>query len=198
MQILVAESSFNGSIDDTNFWNQLKSGEKAGLEGIYVKYLPELFRYGMGINSDRSFIKDCIQELFIDLWKYRDSIKHTDNVKLYLYKSLSNKICKEIGRDKKRCIQNKISSYEYIFHEESVEDKFISVQVNEEIKLKLREALEGLSIRRRQVIQHLFFESHSYEETSRIMGINVESIYTLAWKAISSLKKSILIFTIFW
>jgi len=106
---------------------------------------------------------------------------------------LSNKIFKEVAIDKRRCVEEEISSHDYLFLEDSVEDKFISSQGNERIRLKLKEALEGLTERQRQVIQHLFFENHTYEDTSKIMGINIESIYTLAWKAICSLKKNILL-----
>ncbi len=178
---------------DLELWSLLIEGDKAGLEGIYVRFSPGLFKYGMAIKSNRSFIKDCIQELFVDLWKYRNSVRQTDNVKLYLFRSLSNKICKEVSREKKRHEENEDSSHEYLFFESSVEDNFISIQGDEKIQIKLRKALDGLPIRQRQVIQHLFFENHTYEDTSKIMGINIESIYTLAWKAICSLKRSILL-----
>jgi RNA polymerase sigma factor (sigma-70 family) len=182
----------DGSADDIVFWVGLRRGEKDGLEGIYLKYLKELFRYGMAIKSNRSFVKDCIQELFVDLWKYRNSIRQTDNVRLYLFRSLSNKIYKEISSEKKRSVEDDISSHEYLFLEDSVEDRFISIQGNEIIQLKLKKALEMLPERQRQVILHLFFENHTYEATSKMMGINIESVYTLAWKAICNLKKSIL------
>jgi len=178
---------------DAQLWSQLINSEKAGLEGIYVKFSPELFRYGMAIKSNRSFIKDCIQELFVDLWKYRNSVRQTDNVKLYLFRSLSNKIYKEVAFDKRRWVEDDICSQEHLFLEDSEEDKFISSEGNERIRLKLKKALDGLPERQGQVIQHLFFENHTYDDTSRIMGINIESIYTLAWKAIRSLKKSILL-----
>jgi DNA-directed RNA polymerase specialized sigma24 family protein len=69
---------------DPQSWIQLMSGEIAGLEGIYIRFSPGLFRYGMAIKSNRSFIKDCIQELFVDLWKYQNSVRQTDYLKLVL------------------------------------------------------------------------------------------------------------------
>lgn len=194
---ILQEIQLNKShLSDSILWDQLKNGEKSGLEGIYVKFSPDLFSYGMAIKCNRSFVKDCIQELFIDLWKYKNSLKDTDNVKLYLFRSLSNKIFKEVSREKKRCEEDGVFSNEYIFLEGSAEDRLILIQGNEKIQLKLRKALDVLPARQRQVIQHLFFENHAYEETSKIMGINIESIYTLAWKAIRSLKKSILLLSL--
>lgn len=180
------------SYDDGFFWSQLKGGEKAGLEKIYIKYSLELFRYGMAIKPNRSFIKDCIQELFVDLWKYREKLRQTDNVKVYLFKSLSNKIAKEVSRDKRIFRNEDVSEFETVFLEESVEEKLIDLQRNESLRAKLNFALENLSIRQREVIQLLFFEKLTYEETSKILGITVESSYTLAWKALRSMKRKIL------
>lgn len=179
--------------DDGFLWDQLRYGEKEGLEKIYTKYSPELFRYGMAIKPNRSFIKDCVQELFVDLWKYREKIRKTDNVRVYLLKSLSNKISKEVSREKRIFRNEEISDYETFFLEESAEEKLINLQRNEYIQVKLDVALGNLPIRQREVIQLLFFEKLSYEDISRILGITIESSYTLAWKAISRMKKSILI-----
>lgn len=175
------------------FWNQLKNGEKEGLEKLYTAYSSELFRYGMAIKPNRSFIKDCVQELFVDLWKYRRTLRHTDNVKVYLFKSLSNKILREVSRDKQIYRNEEISDFESVFLEESAEEKMINLQRNEFLQEKLEHALENLPIRQREVIQLVFFEKMPYEEVSKILGITIDSSYTLAWKAVNSLKKSILI-----
>ncbi|WP_370690532.1 RNA polymerase sigma factor [Algoriphagus sp.] len=183
--------------EDMDQWLQLKRGEKEGLARIYSKFSSELFRYGMAIKPNRSFIKDCIQELFIDLWKYRNTLAQTDNVRVYLIKCLSNRISKEISKEKKIIWEGEISAFETVFLEESVEDRLIDFQRDEDLHTKLKNGLEKLPVRQREVIQLLFFEKQNYEETSKILGINVDSCYTLAWKAIRSLKKSI-IFTLFW
>ncbi len=180
-------------LDDSLLWLQLKEGDRSGLEGLYLKFSNDLFRYGMAIVANRSFVKDCIQEVFIDLWKYRSALNHTDNVKIYLIKCLSNKISKEVSKEKRVFSENEISPFETIFLEESVEDRFIESQRSEELQFKLRVGLSKLPARQREVIQLLFFEKYSYEETSKVLGINVESCYTLAWKAVKGLKKEILV-----
>ncbi|WP_373494823.1 RNA polymerase sigma factor [Aquiflexum sp.] len=187
----------DNQIGEIQYWDLLKNGEKDGLEGIYKMFSQELFRHGMAIKPNRSFIKDCIQELFIDLWKYRNNLKTTDNIKLYLFRCLSNKIHKEIARDKNRYSQDDIDAYDVLLLENSPEQNLISHQNDEKIQKKLIQALEKLPLRQREAIQNLFFENHSYEETAKIMGINIQSVYTLAWKAIANLKKSILIILFF-
>ncbi|GAA0878755.1 sigma-70 family RNA polymerase sigma factor [Algoriphagus jejuensis] len=183
-------------LDEGVLWRLLKQGEKEGLEQIYLLYSQELFRYGMAIKPNRSFVKDCIQELFIDLWKYRAGLSQTDSIKNYLFKSLSNKITKEITKDRRLFLDGEISEFDAIVLEESAEEKLIGLQVDEILQKKLDSALAALPIRQRDVIQLLFFEKRSYESISEILGITVDSSYTLAWKAISRLKKSLVIVTL--
>jgi len=52
--------------------------------------------------------------------------------------------------------------------------------------------MDKLPIRQKEVITCLFFEKFSYKETLKAMWLNFRSVYTLAWKAISSLKKSLM------
>src|SRR5690554_1357679 len=154
---MATENSYkdiNNHAEDTILWQQVKNGNKAGIEGLYVKYSQHLFRLGMSIKNDRSFIKDCIHEVFVNIWGYRNSLKDTDNVKLYLFKCLSNKIHKEIGKDKRRYSQESLD-----YHEAT--DVFVADthpdQIDEKKRRALMAAFEKLSARQKEVIQHLFF-----------------------------------------
>jgi RNA polymerase sigma factor (sigma-70 family) len=144
----------------------------------------------MSIKANRSFVKDCIHEVFLNIWKYGHSLKDVDNVKLYLFKCLSHKIQKEIKREKSRFVQGAFDPYETLLYAEVMESDMGSDRLDERKRSRLADALEKLPMRQHEVIQLLFFENHSYEETSQIMGINVQSVYTMAWKAVSNLKKS--------
>jgi RNA polymerase sigma factor (sigma-70 family) len=189
-------TSLPQEISAEELWLGLKSGDKQAFEQLYRKYIKVLFKLGVSITGDADFVQDCIQELFIDLWKYRENIKPTDNVKLYLFRSLSNKINKE----KKKALKWNERQLQAVagnpYRLESVETTIVNVQREEVLQKKLANSLKELPIRQSEVIQYLFFENLSYEESAKLMGINLRSVYTLAWKALSALKKSILSITI--
>tara|TARA_R110002124_G_scaffold287328_1_gene472947 strand:- start:54127 stop:54732 length:606 start_codon:yes stop_codon:yes gene_type:complete len=192
------ENQFENSVqtvDDAEYWKKIKEGERAGLEGLYLKYTQDLFRLGMSIKGDRSLVKDCIQEVFFNIWEYRYTVKPTDNVKLYLFKCLSNKIHKEIGKDKKRYGFLNLELEDH-FLNESEEEKENSYKIDKK-RINLTKSLDALPSRQREVIQLLYYENHSYEDISIIMGINVQSVYTLAWKAIANLKKCLTLLGLF-
>ena len=67
-------------------------------------------------------------------------------------------------------------------HQLSVESKeceLIGVQQEKNLQIKLAAGLEKLPLRQKQVIQLLYFEQFSYEEVSKMMGINLRSVYTI-------------------
>jgi RNA polymerase sigma factor (sigma-70 family) len=175
-----------------DFWMMLQSGDRTGLEGLYKLYSHDLFRFGLSMVADEDFVQDCIQEVFIDLWKYHNTLQQANNVKVYLFKSLSRKISKASSKEKKwrkeEIKENNTPGY-FI---ESIESKIINNQKDEDLQRKIAKALQHLPARQKEVILYLFFEDFSYEEVSKMMGINLRSVYTLAWKAISTLKKSVL------
>jgi RNA polymerase sigma factor (sigma-70 family) len=175
-----------------DFWVMLQSGDRIGLEGLYKLYSHDLFRFGLSMVADEDFVQDCIQEVFIDLWKYHKTLQPANNVKVYLFKSLSRKISKASSKEKKwrkeEIKENNTPGY-FI---ESIESNIINNQKDEDQQRKIANALQHLPARQKEVILYLFFEDFSYEEVSKMMGINLRSVYTLAWKAISNLKKSVI------
>ncbi len=177
------------SSEDQFFWQMIRSGDPAGLESLYEKYADELFSFGMNVLSENELVKDCIQEVFLELWKYKSSLNAIRNFRLYLFKCLRNKIYNESG--KRRWITpiddvSKLKGQPYVDAEET---NLIASQIEMEKQEALAEAYGKLPDRQKEVIHYLFFESFTYEQVSDIMGINVQSVYTLAWKALKCIKK---------
>jgi len=75
--------------------SKFKTGDRNSFEEIYNEFSDQLFAYGAKITSDRELLKDCIQDLFIDLYKYNPSIKNPELLEFYLYKSLKRLIIKK-------------------------------------------------------------------------------------------------------
>src|SRR5690606_14004714 len=89
----------NQSKEEVVLWKAFRGGDEVAFSEIARKYYRSLFGYGIKFSSDREFVKDCIQDLFMELWSKRESIGDTDFVKFYLFKSLRRKIHKESLRN---------------------------------------------------------------------------------------------------
>ncbi|MCE7055244.1 sigma-70 family RNA polymerase sigma factor [Algoriphagus sp. AGSA1] len=187
----IQTNSFS-SREPNELWKMLRDGDRNGLEGLYRYFSEDLFRYGCARGYEINFVQDSIQEVFIDLWKYHKSLQKADNVKVYLFKSLTHKMYRESKREMRFLTEDIDSVMDEVFFIESIEMQIIDAYTDENLKKKLADSLDNLPGRQKEVIHFLFFEKLTYEEVSSLMGINLSSAYTLAWKAINSLKKVVL------
>lgn len=189
MDPIFYSSEATPDLDVNRAWSMLRSGSMEGLEWLYMNHAEEMFKVGMALVPDRDFVWDCVQDVFIDLWKYHQNLASTDQVRLYLYKSLNNKIKREIKKHQKAGRTVDPKEIDSVFAFESHEQSWIRDEQDNSRKNKVALALEKLPLRQREVIHYLFFENFSYEECSKLLDINLRSVYTLAWKALRSLKK---------
>lgn len=180
------------AFNERECWRELISGNRSSLEAIYRSYAKDLYRYGCSLVSNPDLVKDCIQEVFIDIWKYHRNLKDTDNVKFYLFKCLSNKIFKEHKEiDKRNEVAHEHHESTTVYAFENIENKLINLTRAEQTQQRLALAVQELPLRQKEVITCLFFEQFTYEQTSKHMNITLRSVYTLAWKALSSLRESL-------
>ena len=176
---------------DHSLWNRLKDGDDKAFEQIYSLYVDDLYRFGKSITARQGLVKDCIQDVFIDLWHYRAQLTNNARIKFYLLRALSNKIQRQLGEEikgKKHELSDFLTKETF---QDSIEDEFIKTQEIDFSQRKLDRALSSLPVRQKEVIHYVFFEKMTYEEVAKLMGIHIRSAYTLAWKAITTLKKTL-------
>ncbi len=153
--------------------------------GIYQNNFQNLFNYGMNVCQDKDLVKDCIQELFIALWKDRKTLIKVESVTPYLFKCLRRKIRRELGKAKNL-------RYEASFQcEFSHEFKLISEQKDLERKYLLTRAYKKLTDRQREAIFLRFYNKFTYEEVAVVLKISVKATYKLVARALSIMKKCI-------
>ncbi|MBP1838605.1 RNA polymerase sigma factor [Formosa algae] len=177
---------------DAVIWKQLKEGNKLALGELYDRYVNILFSYGMYHSKDRGYVMDCIHDLFVDLFKYRNNLSKTDNVKYYLFKSLKRKINKKYN---KKNASVSLDEFDYEIdamtkkHSDSCEKDIITEEHISERNKKLRDAMKTLSDKQRKVLALRFEEEKTYEEISEMIGVSVQSARTSIYRAIKALRK---------
>ncbi len=176
---------------DEALWKQFKQGDKQALKEIYIKYLEELFNYGCKVVPHRNLVKDCIHDLFVDIWRSRQRLSDTDHIKYYLIKALRRKLIRSYQKTKK--FERGIENHYNLTSGKIIEQEIIEVETIDNQRLRLQNALSTLPNRQKEVINLLIYEEFSYDMVANIMGINLKSVYNLACKAISSLRKELMV-----
>ncbi|WP_432712903.1 RNA polymerase sigma factor [Pedobacter sp.] len=175
--------------NNRDHWEQMRLGDKQALFELYNNMYFHLIRFGLQINADDELVKDCVNQVFLNLWDKRARLPKVENVNAYVMTAL------------KRCMLDQLSylnktntALNQMFAEDrsnelSYEEILINVQHDDELKKKLSSAIQQLTPRQMELIQLKFFEGLSYEQIADRTSQTVKTAYNTIYDAIKSLRK---------
>lgn len=178
----------SASTEDIEILQLVKSGKKHCFSVLYQTYISLLYNYGKQIIKDEELIKDCIQDLFIELWINRKQLKNVNSLRAYLIKSLRYKLHHHIRNNLRRNQKNEYFVKNKFNIELSQEALIIDRQCNDELKKRIRNNVNLLTERQREVIFHIFYHDLTYEEVASILSVTKKTVYNLLHNAIKSLR----------
>ncbi len=175
---------------DPFLWRKFKKGDDLAFFTLYDLSFDALYGYGLHFSKDKDLIKDCIHDLFLDLYKYRDRLSDTNNILFYLFRSLRRLIYKEqvrtvsLLRSDQLLLDNDIPVMAF-------EDNLIDKETEDRNYKILAEVMKELSDGQREGLMLRFEQNFSYKEIAGILGISVESARTNIYRALKDLRKAI-------
>jgi len=181
----------SNSSEAIELWAAFKKGDRQAFNGLVTIFYESLYRYGARLSADHRMVEDCLQDLFLDLWRRREFIAETEHVKFYLLKALRRKIYSEKKtRDKWIDVDADIEHQFEFIGEFSAESTIILSETNELHARKLQEVLSRLSKRQREAIYLRFYQEMDNEQISNLMSINYQSVRNLIHTAIRDLQSA--------
>lgn len=176
---------------NSDSWNIMVDGDKEAFLTIYHQYYQPLFYYGFSVTADKELTKDCIQELFLEIWNTRPALnKDVQNIQSYLFTWLRRKISR-----KKSLLLRQEKSYHASGEENDCkefcyEDLLIAFQQTEEKKEQLTRALSTLTKKQLQIIRLKFYDNLGYAEISERTSLTTRTVYNIIYEAIHRLRES--------
>ncbi len=172
-------------------WERFREGDDEALSYLFKVYADELFSYGIAILKDEDLVKDCIQEVFIQLINKREKLVISDQIHVYLFKSLRNKIFEELRTSKRKQVVLDVIKEDSSLLEKDAEDSIIAAEKTLIIKEKIENALNNLSDRQKEAIFLKYTEGFDYDEIAYLLGMDKASARTLVYRALKSVRKMI-------
>ena len=174
------------------FGRCLSKGHEGAFNHIYSTYFRHLFAYGYKCLPNAEVVKDCIQDLFIDLRRSANSLADTDSIQFYLVRAIRNKVLMHLRKSKKEVLIEQVDDQFNFGIQISTETKIINKQINDEMKQQLSRGLENLTKRQKEAIFYFYQEGFSYQQVAEVMDLQTtKSARNIIYKAIESIKKAI-------
>jgi RNA polymerase sigma factor (sigma-70 family) len=152
----------------------------------FKNHFDTLYNYGTKVTGNSELVKDCIQELFYRMWKNNIDFSEITYPKSYLIKGLRHQILNVL--ELKYHQMATIEIEENISFDFSPEDYYIRNQYEENLRIKVLNALNQLSPKQREAIYLRYFENLNYQEIAEIMNINSQSVKNNVQRGLHSLK----------
>jgi len=173
---------------DFLLWKRIKAGETQAFHELYMQFADTLFSFGLIYSKDQEFVKDCIHDLFFDLYKYRKNLSDNDHIRNYLFKSLKRKIQSPQSGKLKLVFTN-------TFQEGNEQKASLAeaegLENQEENIENIRIAMGKLSDRQQEVLNLRFQVGLTYLEIAKILDISVESARTLVYRSVKTIREEL-------
>ncbi|WP_332369142.1 RNA polymerase sigma factor [Spirosoma telluris] len=168
---MAIRSNSNSTHTDIQLWEQLKNGSELAFGKILANYFNPLQNYGCKFVRDEDFVKDCVQEVFIEIWNRRDRISTPDSVRAYLLSCVRKRVLREghrqhiLREDASIDLENELTFVEF-----SPEWLLIEQESVAETTHRIADALNKLPKRQREVIYLRYYQNLERDEIAAIMG----------------------------
>lgn len=174
--------------EDFALWNQFLEGDEKAYLYIYKLYAQDMYSYGILFTTNSELVKDCLHDVFIKIHRNRKKLSQVDNIRLYLLKAMKNYLF-DVFDKKKELFHN--DTIEPVFSPEyTIEDKIIRQEELHYQSRKIRQMLESLTPRQKEVLYYRYMKNLTYDEIGEIMQMNYQSILNLIQRSIKKLRET--------
>ncbi|WP_420150760.1 RNA polymerase sigma factor [Spirosoma sp.] len=175
-------------------WHRSQAGDKDAFCRLAEAQYRSLFTYATNFTTDREFIKDSIQELFIRIWERRTTLT-IQVVSIYLFKALRNQLLQEFRKPVRSLFSLYSEEVVELSDWQTIETEIEQHEADSESRYKVRQAIDMLPKRQQEVVFLKFYKGLENEQIAELMDINRQSVANLLFRALSSLKSQIAFFT---
>lgn len=172
---------------DKKLYNDYLDGNKEAFEYLYSKYKSKIEYFVYNIIKDYQKAEDITQETFI--YVMQNKMKENISFKYYIYLVARSRAYNYANIEKRR---NEISKKFLDDEVEKIENDVLDIITKEESKKEVLNALNELNEKYRNAIYLTNIEGLSYNETSKILGENLQNTKNLIHRGKKQLRKILL------
>lgn len=164
------------------------AGTPGAFERLVAVYEPRVKAAVARSIRDRSSVEDLAQEVFLRLYRARERYRPTAKFETYLYRIIFN-ICVNHTQymARRRTLSLDVAADDEgraaLAPADDKEPRPLEALEAGERAVQVRRAIEGLSDNQRRALVLSRYEGLGYEEISEVMGISLQAVKSLLWRA---------------
>ncbi|RDB07977.1 RNA polymerase sigma factor [Runella aurantiaca] len=178
----------NSSLTDEILWQRLKIGDELAFSALFERYYRSLINYGNSLSSYPERVQDCVQDVFVNLWLYRNTLSDNVVVKAYLLSSVRKRIARLHERDTIFRQTAPLDAVQFSL-DFSIEDQLIADEETSAQVSQLNRLINALPPRQKEALYLRYHQGLTIEQIGEMLDINHQSVSNLLHRCIQHLRK---------
>lgn len=174
---------------DLALWKAFRNGDREAFSTLYQTYAGVLFRYGLRLVENQDWIRDAIQDLFIELWQSRTRLSETSSVRYYLLGAMRHKLARHLQKQPQHTPLEDLPLHTWIMP--SPEQVWLEAEQAAQEQAKLQALIAALPARQREALHLRYYQGLSNQQIAELMGVHYQSASNLIHRALAFLRENL-------
>ena len=171
-------------MDELSLLIELKNGNQKAYSFLFNKYYKDLVLFGGNFLPNKSICEDIVQNVFLKIWRDRESIEIETSLKSFLLRSVQNSCLDELRH---KGVIREHESYSLTFNASDIIDTENYVLYSD-LEEHLTEALSKLPDACREAFEMNRLEGLKYREIAEKLHVSERTVEVRIGKALSLLR----------
>lgn len=170
--------------DERRLLRLIAGGDMVAFKGIYDHYWDDLYNLALPLLKSPEAAQDVTQEVFLKLWKKRESLPGVEDFNAYIFIMLRNEVVAALRRKTRGAVH-------YERYRRSLPADFLAPQPMDlkELEALVREAILRLPPPQDLLIDLTRNRGLSHEEIAQRLGLSKKTVSNTLTKALSNIRK---------
>ncbi len=181
-------ATLSDALRDIELLSRIRSGDDNAFNELVNAYAERLYRFAYMRSRDSGLAEDAVQDVFVYVWKNRESLIIRDTLKSYLYRSVANRTLSILRhyRSQQRIEQMVVGDDIKLRYDGATNEGESRLQI-EELQKLTRDVLMELPPRTREIFLLSKEQGLSYAEIASILNIGIPTIRNQVSRATQAL-----------
>lgn len=181
--------------DDIDIVRKIRSGDKSAFEQLFFEYHNSLIRFANTITKSRELARDCVQDVFLKIWRNKEDWEVQYSLRAYLYQSVRNQALNLLEKQN----ANYRLKENYRRESQNLSDNLGTIKTNydhlseKEVRQLKRiwELVEEMPERRRLAFDLNRRHGLTYKEISKVLDISRKTVENHIGQAVKYIRDKI-------
>ncbi len=161
-------------------------------DNLFKRAYPKLFFYARSIVGNEDDAEDVVEDVFLELWRRRDSVEWGDKIDAYLYRAVFTRSINSLRManhsEEQLSLLAAINDRRMAYLESEAGNPQRDAEIGD-LRTAIDEALNALPAKSRQVFEMSYIDGLSHQEIAQRQGISVRTVEAHIYTALRVLRK---------